>query len=299
MPVHLTINSRPMIKYFTIIFFIFFSLFLSKTIFAQDDMAALLDEGTKPEKKYIKNAFKSSRVINSHSMEMIGKGSLDFRILHRFGAINQGIYELFGLDQASMRMGFDYGITKNLTVGVGRSTLNKELDGFIKYRPLWQSETSPISIVLISGMTCKTIRFADPNRTNYFSSRLGYYHQMIIGRKFSENFTMQLVPTVTHRNLVEKADDDNTVGSMGIGGRYKLSKRFAVLADYSYLFNGYPQQFNENPFSIGCDIETGGHVFQLHVSNTRGMNERAFLTETTQNFFKGNIYFGFNLSRMF
>jgi len=274
---------------------------LCTSAFAQDDMMSMLDAETPKQKEYAKNAFKSSRVINCHSMEMIAKKSLDFRILHRFGNIKPGIYDLFGLDQASMRMGFDYGLTKNLTIGIGRSTLNKEIDGFVKYRMLWQGVNggSPVSIVLIAGTTLKTIRFADPTRKNYFTSRLGYYYQVIVGRKFNENFSLQLTPTLVHRNIIEKKDDSNDIYAVSVGGRYKVTKRLAVLADYSQIMNGYPAKLNQNPLSLGVDIETGGHVFQLHVSNTRGLNERAFITETTNDFFKGNMFFGFNLSRMF
>lgn len=288
-------------------------------LFAQDDdMLADMDKPQKKAGKYIINAFKSSRVINSHSIEFIGKGVLDTRILHRFGNVNNGIKDLFGLDYANMRMGFDYGVTKDLTIGVGRTAKpDKELDGFVKYRVMQQCEggkhPSKVSVVLVSGATLYTTEWDDPNRDNKFSSRLAYYHQLIVGRKFSEGFSAQLSPMVVHKNLVEKKDDKNNIFALGIGARYKLSRRVAFVVDYHYILrpsvddnSSAKAQFDamKNPLAIGFDIETGGHVFQLHFTNSDGMNEKAFLTETTRSWVKQNgnraqISFGFNLSRVF
>jgi hypothetical protein len=276
----------------------------SQTVFAQTDVSDLdkmMEEDSKPKKEFAKNAFKSSRVVNGHSMEMLGKGVLDFRILHRFGMIKDGYREFFGLDQASMRMGFDYGITKNLTIGYGRSTFQKELDGFVKYRILHQhtgEKAVPFSLLWISGMTMTTAKISD-SKLNTFSNRLGYYHQVIIGRKFSESFTLQLSPTMVHRNLVDLKTDKNDMIAVGVGTRYKISKRSAILLDAFPILYGAREDYNTFPLSIGFDIETGGHVFQLHVSNSRGMNEKAFISETTQDWGKGQINLGFNLSRVF
>ncbi|MGZ5134543.1 MAG: DUF5777 family beta-barrel protein [Flavitalea sp.] len=282
------------------IIYSFFLLFLYLTSFSQEDLLQSLGKDS-ATKEYITSAFKSSRVINGHSMEFIGKGVLDFRILHRFGPVNQGIEEFFGLDQASMRMGFDYGLSKNLTIGFGRSTLQKELDGFIKYRLIHQSKgpgRSPVSMVLVTGMTIITQENDDPAKDVTFSDRSAYYYQAIVGRKFNQRFTLQLSPTLVHRNEVQLNDDNDTY-ALGIGSRFKLTKRVAFVVDYFYVFNGLPKDQNYNPLSVGVDIETGGHVFQLHFSNASGMNERAFITETFNDWGKGEIQFGFNLSRVF
>jgi len=255
---------------------------------------------TESGKEYVSNAFKSSRVINGHSIEMIGAGVLDFRILHRFGQVNEGIYDMFGLDQASMRIGFDYGLKKNLTVGIGRSTFKKEFDGFLKYRLVQQSKgenSFPLSLILVAGSTLTTLRGFDSVKKS-FNSRVSYYYQGIIGRKFNSRLSLQLTPTLIHRNFVE-AGDKNETFSLGFGGRFKLSKKIAFVCDYFMNMNGYPKEKFENPLSVGIDIETGGHVFQLHFSNSAGMNERAFITETTGKWSKGEIRFGFNLSRVF
>ncbi len=268
--------------------------------FTQDDLLKSIDSNSN-ERAPVTGAFKSSRVINGHSMEMIGAGVLDFRILHRFGTVKQGFKNMFGLDEARMRMGFDLGLTKNLSVGIGRSTLNKELDGFVKYRVLQQTEGNgeiPLSIILVAGSSIHTLENLNPNRKLEFSSRLGYFYQLIAGRKFSEGFSLQLSPTLVHRNLVDEKDDNDTY-AVGIGARQKLSKRVALVLDYFYIVNGLPSSDLHNPLSVGIDIETGGHVFQLHFSNATGMNEKAFITGTSENWGNGEIRFGFNLSRVF
>ncbi|MBM3915234.1 MAG: hypothetical protein FJ348_04240 [Sphingomonadales bacterium] len=273
----------------------------SLALYAQDDLLSLLGE-EKPKKQRVKYAFKSSRVINSHSMEFINPGTMDFRILHRFGSLDQGYKNFFGLDQASMRMSFDFGLLHNLMVGVGRSTYKKEVDAFIKYAPICQSTgpgSSPVTVALVSGITMDGLPWADPTRQNYFTSRLAYYNQLIIGRKFSEALSLQVMPTVVHKNLVQLATDKNDIVGLGFGGRLKLSKRMALTWDYTYVLDGLPETGYYNPLSFGIDIETGGHVFQLHVSNAVGMNERAFITETTGQWGQGQVRFGFNLSRMF
>lgn len=268
---------------------------------AQDELDKLMG-ADEPQTTYIRNAFKSNRVINGHSMEMTGKGVLDFRILHRFGSIDGGWRELFGLDQATMRFGFDYGINKNLTIGLGRSTFNKEYDGYIKYRILHQStgkKKMPVSLIWVSGSTMSVLQATSTNYLDNFSHRLGYYHQIIIGRKLGDKYTLQFSPTFVHRNLVNTSSDFNNTVAIGIGARVKLSNRMAFILDTYPQVYGVQQNINQIPVSLGVDIETGGHVFQLHITNAKGMNEKAFITETFNKIGKGQIQFGFNLSRVF
>jgi hypothetical protein len=269
---------------------------------AQDEDLLKLVGEEKQKKEFVKYVFKSPRVINSHSMEFLNPGTMDFRILHRFGQLNQGYKNFFGLDQASMRMSFDFGIFPNLMAGVGRSTFKKELDAFLKYAPLRQSTGSgsfPVTIALVSGITMDGTDWADPARQNFFTSRLAYYHQVIIGRKFSEGLSLQIAPTMVHKNIVTKQSDPNNYYGIGVGGRIKLSQRIAFTWDYTHVIIGMPDCGYYHPLSIGFDIETGGHVFQLHFSNSTGMNEKAFITETTNKWGSGEIRFGFNLSRVF
>jgi hypothetical protein len=274
----------------------------STSLWAQDDLLDLL--GEEETINYATNSFKGTRVVNAQSMEMLHPGTMDFRILHRFGRIDQGYYQLFGLDQASMRMGFDFGLTKNLMVGIGRSTTKKEVDGLIKYRLLWQSNGKrniPVSVLALGGVTVNGLKDAvgNPAIETTFSRRLAYFYSIIVGRKFNERLSLQLSPTLIHQNIVINQLNPNTLYAVGFGGRMKLNKRIAVIWDYSHVFNRFPGDIRFNPISIGFDIETGGHVFQLHFSNAVGMNERAFLVDNNSNFFRGQIQFGFNLSRVF
>jgi Membrane bound beta barrel domain (DUF5777) len=262
----------------------------------------LEEEKVKEKTEYTTNTFQSTRIINGHSIEITPKGYMDFRIAHRFGTLNGGFYELFGLDNASMRMSFDFGLTPNLMVGVGRSTYQKQYDAFGKYRFLRQSKgerNMPISAAIASSIMLTTLKWQDPTRENLFSSRLQYAHQLIIARKFSEGTALQLMPTLVHYNLVTKATDPNDILALGIGGRQRITKMVSMNAEYYYLLPGSRFDGTTNSFSIGFDIETAGHVFQLHFTNSRGMTERTFISETAGSWGKGNILFGFNISRMF
>jgi len=289
-------------KFFCIVCTIATCLLFSNRLQAQDTDLLKMVGDEKPKKEIVKNAFKSSRVINSQSIEFLRPGTMDFRILHRFGQLDQGYKNFFGLDQATMRLGFDFGILNNLMAGIGRSTYKKELDAYFKYAPLMQStgpHSFPFTFALVGGITMNGLEWADTSRKNYFSSRLSYYFQGIIGRKISEGFTLQFSPTLVHKNLVPNTDDSNDIYSMGVGGRVKISRRVAFTCDYYYVFNPLSDNIYHNPLSVGIDIETGGHVFQLHLSNAIGMNEKAFITETTGDWSQGEIRFGFNLSRIF
>jgi hypothetical protein len=277
------------------------SLWIMLPASAQDstDLSDIISTSS-VKKEYVKSAFNSTRVINGHSMEFLAPGSMDVRILHRFGTLDNGMKNFFGLDEASMRLGFDFGLQRNLMIGVGRSTLNKELDGYIKYAPLSQATGpggSPITIALAVGMTANTLEWPDTSKAGEFNNRLAYYYQAIFGRKFSKAFTLQVTPTLVHTNFTaEEVPTDQY--AVGLGGRFKFSKRMALTVDYFYRINGRSEG-TYDPLSLGIDIETGGHVFQLHFSNTNGMNERAFITETTGSWGKGEVRFGFNLSRIF
>lgn len=268
---------------------------------AQDELEDLLNALEEPSVEYAKYAFKSTRIINAHSIENVSAGVLDFRILHRFGAVNGGAYELFGLDQANMRMSFDYGITDRLQIGVGRSNIGKQYDGLVKYKILRQSTGAvnmPVSVSWVSGAIISSQRWANPERENLFSSRMAYYHQVLIARKFNDKFSLQLTPTVVHRNLVAMPTDPNDVFALGVGGRVKLNSRIATTFDYFYVIPGQLANQN-NSLSVGIDIETGGHVFQLHFTNSRGLNEQQFITGQNGQWGNGDIHFGFNLSRVF
>lgn len=254
----------------------------------------------KPTREYIEAPFKAPRVIMSHSLEMVRPGVLSFIIQHRFGNVNLGAYEFFGLDRATLRLGFDYGLTNDLTVGIGRGDYKKEFDGFLKYRIIHQStgpSALPFSLILVGGTTLQTLRPTVGKLD--FSNRLSYYAQVVIGRKFSDAFSFQLAPIMVHRNLAPATIDPNDTYALEGGARLKLSRRVSFNADYYVVFNKDKSVTTFNPLSIGFDLETGGHVFQVHLTNAIGMNERAFITETTNDWGRGDIQIGFNISRAF
>ena len=288
-------NSNPFSKGLLLLALLFFSQLvilaqpgdsiLVKT--DEDDLLSLL--GGDEEQSYTSATFKTTRIINMHSVENAAAGVMDFRISHRFGFINTGAYDLFGLDQALMRIGLEYGVTSRLMVGFGRSNVNKAYDSFLKYKILRQGSGKrniPVSVSYFASAVCNTVKWADPNRDNYFSSRMQYTHQLLIGRKFNNDLSLQLTPTLVHKNLVPTLQDKNDILAMGFGGRYKLTQRFYVNGEY-------------NSLSLGVDIETGGHVFQLHLTNSTSMLEPGFITESVGQWKKGGIHFGFNVSRVF
>ena len=270
---------------------------------AQEDLLALLEEEESAESTtYSEAIFKSSRIINGHSIENTPARILDIRISHRFGFINNGFYDLFGLDAATIRIGADWGISDRLTIGGGRSSLEKTYDLFAKYRILRQStgkKKTPLSLSYFVSGAINTLRFQDPDASNLSSSRLYYSHQLLIARKFSESFSLQLSPTLVHRNLVLTRDEEHDVLALGIGGRQKLSKRVSINLEYYYVLPNQLANRYRNSFSVGFDIETGGHVFQLHFTNSTSMINKGFVTETVGDWSDGGIHFGFNISRVF
>jgi len=279
----------------------FCCLLLTQWLVAQDegDLLSLLGEEATTE--YATASFKTNRVVNGHSLENTAAGVMDFKISHRFSPLNQGLYDIFGLDGATIRIGLDYGITDRLMIGVGRSTKEKIIDGFAKYKILRQStgkRNMPVSLSYLVDAQIKTVKFSDQTRENLFSSRLYYTHQLLIGRKFNNAFTLQLMPTLLHRNLVETKAEKNDVLAMGVAGRIKLTKRVTINAEYYYVLPDQIRPEYTNVLSLGFDIETGGHVFQLHFTNSSDMTYKGFITETTDQWFDG-VRFGFNISRVF
>lgn len=297
-----------------------FTLFLvtcNLAVSGQNDLDHLLDEIESKERKkeYITGAFKATRVINLQSLEKKAAGALEFRIAHRFGPLNGGAYQMFGLDQATMRMSLEYGINRFLMAGFGRSTYEKTFDFYAKAAIVQQqtgAKNVPFSLLYYFNTAINGLKWQDPSRENYFSSRLSYVHQFIIGSKISERFSFQLSPTLIHKNLVPLTQDQNGQGffglnnfyALGAAGRMKLTTRTALTAEYIYRMPpAHPQadiySLFYNSLSIGFDIETGGHVFQFHVSNSLPMFERAFIMETNKSWSDGGIHFGFNITRDF
>jgi hypothetical protein len=293
-----------------------FSFFAGIAAFAQpDDLLNELNDLTKNEPQkpdYTFATFKGVRLINGQSVEAPAKGELLYMLQHRFGTVENGFYDMFGMDRATMRMGLEYTLPFDfVTIGYGRSTYGKTYDGFIKaklFRQQSGSKNFPVTISWVSDMAVRSQKFANLDRKNYFTSRIAYMHQLLIARKFSSSFSMQLSPTLIHKNLVSTVDEQNTFFSMGIGGRVKLTRRLSLNVEYFGFLPGQNipkiggQQKVHNTFAVGFDIETGGHVFQLQFTNALAMYDGGYITETASDFFspKGTGFgFGFNLTRTF
>lgn len=283
----------PTIRLWTCVF-----LLASQGAWGQSLLDLLATE-TEPA-QWVTATFKDTRIINTQSNETPAKGVLHFVIAHRFGRINDGAYALWGLDNASMRMAFDYGVTDRLACSIARSTYQKTYEASLKWKALRQlsDDRIPLSITLYSVVMANGLHWENPEQVNYFTSRLSFTHQAIIARKFNDVLSLAMTPSLTHRNLVSTTQDAHDQFNLGVGGRYKLSARTSINAEYHWFISGRPVNAS-NSLSIGMDIETGGHVFQLHLTNSPGMFERAFLTETFGKWSAGDIFFGFNLSRVF
>jgi Membrane bound beta barrel domain (DUF5777) len=294
------------------IIMVFMCISASLFVAAQDiDLDKMLDEEiqkkNQSETQYTEATFKATRLINGQSIETTQKGILNLVISHRFGMLNQGLYNLFGLDNASMRFGFDYGLTDRFSAGVGRSTFGKQYDGYLKYKLLWQSAgktNMPISLTLLSSAMYQTDTTSLKSEINISttprsSDKMSYAFQAIFARKFSPGFSLQVMPTLVHYNIVPLATDKNDLISIGSGARLKISKRVSINGEYYYQLPNTKFEDTYNSFSLGVDIETGGHVFQMHFTNSTGMTERTFITKTTGNWGDGGIHFGFNVNRAF
>ncbi len=266
--------------------FIFF-LSLTRWAQAQDDLMDLLDAQSPEPVHYTAATFKGSRLINGHTVETRKQGALEFIIGHRFGRLNSGAYEFFGLDGANIRLGLEYGLADFLNVGVGRNSFEKTYDGFLKLKLLRQSSGArwfPVSVVAFSSAAIKTLASEEDLA---ITDRLFYTHQLLIGRKWSDLFSLQLMPTLAHRNQIQESEGENDVYALGIGGRIKLTSRVSLNGEYYYRMDVPEDDLGFNSVAIGFDIETGGHVFQLHLTNSRAIIEKGFITETTGNFFRG------------
>lgn len=277
-------------------------LFLS-SVYAQDDLMAMIEKDEKPAIDYTTASFKTTRIVIGQSVELPPKGNMLFLITHHFGAINTGYENLYGLKQATIRLGLEYGLTNWLGIGAGLNTDRNTWDGFIKAKVIRQSKGArrvPVTIDLFANTAIYTTKWTNPDRTNYFSSRITYAFQVMIARKFGNIFSLQITPSLVHKNIVPTSEDKNDIFTLGAGGRIKVSNRVAINAEYHHLFSGQVVSTTAyDSFSLGVDIETGGHVFQIFLTNSYGEYEQTFLTDTRGKWSNGDIFLGFNISRMF
>lgn len=278
------------------------SIFIAGQLQAQDDDFDLLGD-EKPTATKVNYAFKTTKVINLQSTEVTDKGVLDFKMMHRFGPTNAGPYEAFGLDQSTVRFGFEYGITHSTMISAGRSNVNglKNLDFFLKQRLLHQNSnnTIPVSVLAVVGT-----QYLLGSKLNYLTNeeRSSYFAQLIIARKFDEDFSLEFVPTWLYNaanppTMPTLETPAVSQIALGVGLRHKISPRSSINLEYIPVITNKGTLVNS--FSIGMDVETGGHVFQFHLTNSPGLNEMQFISNTTDPWKTGGIRFGFNLSRVF
>jgi hypothetical protein len=282
--------------------FVFNLFFIPLSAFSQDNLDSLLN-ASEPEKiDYTFATFGGTRIINAQSIENVPAGALQMIFSHRFGPVNGGIHSFYGLDQANVRLGFDYGISGRLTAGIGRSNQKETYDGYLKYKLLRQSSGArvmPVSVSLYANAGIMTNKKSVLDTINNISSRLFFAYQVMIARKFNSRLSLQFMPTIVYRNQIQSVEDQYVTTSLGFAGRYKVSKRMAVTGEYFYLLPGYRADHYFNSASLGIDIETGGHIFQLHLTNSQGMIEQLYVVQTEGDWLKKGVRLGFNVVRVF
>ena len=268
-------------------------------IFSQDDLLNEIDTDS-ISNDYVTATFKGLKIVNFESTKLVARKELTFIVSHRFGSIENGLDTFFGLDDAVTRLNFVYGLSDYVNISVSRSSFQKTYEGAIKYRLYGQKENGfPFTVVGYNSIHINTALEKDNLPKLEFKHRLGYTAQVLISHKVNTNFSLELAPTFFHDNYVVVDSQDNSQFAFGFGGRYKLSKRWSINADYGLHVNRASDSPFKNPLSIGVDLETGGHVFQMHFTNAQPMNTNGFLGQGTGDWSDGNIYFGFNLSRRF
>ncbi|MFC4723047.1 DUF5777 family beta-barrel protein [Geojedonia litorea] len=267
--------------------------------FSQDDLLNEIDTDTSWT-NYADAAFKGLKIVNFESTKLVPKKQLTFIVSHRFGSIENGFDSFFGLDDAVTRLNFVYGLSDNINISASRSSFLKVYDMAIKYRLVRQITNGfPFTIVGFNAILINSSLDKDNLPELEFKHRLGYTAQILISRKVNTNLSLELAPTFFHDNFVFLDEQDNSQFALGFGGRYKLGKRWSLNADYGWHLNRASNSPFTNPLSIGVDLETGGHVFQMHFTNAQPMNTNGFLGQGFGDWTDGNIYFGFNLSRTF
>lgn len=278
-------------------------IFLPFASNGQDDLMAMIDKDQQPTVQYTDATFKTTRIVIGQSVELPPKGELLFIVTHHFGALNTGYENLFGLNKAYIRLGLEYGVTKWMGIGAGLNTEKNTWDGFVKFKVLRQSSGArvmPVTVDLFANTAIQTKKWEIPERKNEFSHRMSYAFQLLIARKFCSAFSLQIMPAMVHKNLVKTNEDKNTLFTLGAGGRLKVSDRVTINAEYHHLFKDQVVSTKTyDSFSLGVDIDTGGHIFQIFLTNSYGEYEQLFLTDTRGKWSNGDIFLGFNINRIF
>ncbi len=273
----------------------------------------------KPQKEYVFQTFKDTRVINTYSIETLQKGVMDVRITHRFGDfINQGSFEnawttFFGFETAAdVAFGVEYGITNNFMMGIhrtkGAGPLKSNMILNAKYKLLSQTKDSkmPISMavagsIAVSTMWQSTNTQALSSFPGGFAHRMVYSLQLHMARKFGNAFSLQVSPTLVWRNLVE-FNDHNALGSVSLCARIQVTKVMGILLDANLPFDGArwtAENGHRIPLGIGFEFDTGGHIFQINLTNSAGIEPTDYIPYTSLNWAEGQFRIGFTISRAF
>ena len=281
-------------KFKILIIFICFTYFG----FAQDDLLSEIDVESESSTT-VSSVFKGLKIINFESTKLVGKGGFYFVVSHRFGSVKNGFENLFGLDEAVTHLNFIYGLTEGINVSASRSSNQKIYELASKFRIIKQSERFPFSLVGYTSVLANTALSTDNLPKLEFKHRLSYVAQLLISRKVNNKLSLQFTPTFFHDNYVVNDLQDNSQYGLIFGGRYKIGKRWSFNLEYGTHLNRAKNSLYNNPLSLGFDLETGGHVFQLHFTNSQFMNANGVLGNSTGDWSEGDFYFGFNISRSF
>lgn len=272
-------------------------LMLPFALFAQEDLLKDIDTASSSKTK-VESAFKALKIVNIESTKLAAKGDFYFIVAHRFGSIKDGFEGAYGLDNAVTQLKFVYGVSDWFTISAARSELAYDFSG--KFLIKSQEDNGfPIAIAAFSSLAFNNTLKESNYPKMEFENRLIYVSQLLISRKFNSKLSLEVAPTFFHENFVIDDNQENSQFAIGMGGRYKIAKRWSINVDYAAHLNRSDSSPFKNPLSVGVDLDTGGHVFQMHFSNSQGIHEAGFLGNTTGDWTKGDIFFGFNLLRVF
>jgi len=272
-------------------------LLLPGALFAQEDLLKDIDT-VSSEKVRVESAFKALKIVNIESTKLASKGDFYFVVAHRFGSLKDGFEGAYGLDNAVTQLKFLYGISEWFTLSAARSELAYDFSG--KFL-LHSQETNgfPVAIATFTSLAINNTLKESLYPKMKFEDRFVYVAQVLVSRKVNTNLSLELAPTFFHENFVIDDNQENSQFAIGMGGRYKFAKRWSVNVDYAAHLNRSSTSNFKDPLSIGVDLDTGGHVFQMHFTSSQGIHEAGFLGNSTGDWTKGDIFFGFNLLRVF
>ncbi len=247
-------------------------------------------------------AFQDTRLVNMHTNSMLPTKTMQLRIGHRFGTLNGGFYELFGLDQANMRLGFEYGLHSKIMLGLGRTSTNKTFDAFVKLSLVEQTDKTPVSILFLSTINLNGQKMLFTEADVTFAHRMSFSNHLIISSKINDRISILFQPIYLHQNLVKTEDDKNDMLAFALGGKYSISRVVSLTGEYIYRVPTQDSPLyedNYDSFSLGVAIDTKGHYFSLHLTNSAALYESGYIAHNFDTWADGGIRLGFNIIRNF